>query len=182
MGLPLPMPTGMPRGLDPIPSGWSFLCNYTRKAIRNDEARRGPLPGHEDVVQQVYLEWRQLVGPGEETLANLLEADSLERQALRAIVPRVIGRARYEHNRWQTTSELIDSPAPLDRTSQDWRDLQIDVQGGAGNVRPRERRILELRGQGETFEKIGEELQMSRQRVCEAFNATLDRLRELYSV
>src|SRR5712691_10072111 len=47
---------------DASPQGCHLLCNYTRKAIRNEEQRYGRLADHEDVVHQVYVEWREQVG------------------------------------------------------------------------------------------------------------------------
>ena len=52
--------------------GWQFLSNYTRKAIRNEELRYGPLPDTDDVLHQVLVEWREQAGPGSGALANVL--------------------------------------------------------------------------------------------------------------
>ena len=72
-------------------------------------------------------------------------------------------------------------PAPVKPTEQDWIDMQVDWASGAGRLGPRERQLLELRGQGKTFEEIGSELGLAKQRVCELLNAAIDRLQELYS-
>jgi hypothetical protein len=161
--------------------GWSFMRNYTQKAIRGDEARRGRLPDHEDVVQQVYLEWRLQVGPGEGALAGLLTGESPEREALRVSVPRVIARARYQHNRQRATQELTDRPAPDRPPAREWLDWQIDSARGAGGLSGRDRRIVELRAGGATFEEIAREVGLPKQRACEAFNAALTRLRRVYA-
>jgi hypothetical protein len=168
-------------GPDAVLPGWLFLCNYTRKAIRNDEARRGALPDHEDVQQQVYLEWREEVGAGQGALGNLLRDESPERRALRGVVPRVIGRARYDHNRKKAMLQLVDRASPRSPAGQDCLDARIDRACGVANLSPRERRLLELREQGATFEEIGTELRMSKQRVCEALRAAIGRLRKVYS-
>src|SRR5690349_6864137 len=39
------------------PEGWQFLSNYARKAIRNEELHYGALPDHDDILQQIYVEW-----------------------------------------------------------------------------------------------------------------------------
>src|SRR5262245_40544871 len=51
-------------------AAWLFLRNYARKAIRQEERARGPLPDHPDIIQQIYVEWREGVGPGKDAHAG----------------------------------------------------------------------------------------------------------------
>ena len=165
---------------DAAPQGWHLLCNYTRKAIRNEEQRYGRLADHEDLVHQVYVEWREQVGPAEQAYAGLLDKESAERQILRKTVRRVIDHVRYEQNRQKRTVELFDQEAPANPVEQDWRDVQLDWRlGDVPNAQ--ERQVLELRRQGMTFEEIGSEMGLVKQRVCETFNSVLQQLQELYA-
>jgi DNA-directed RNA polymerase specialized sigma subunit len=167
--------------LRPSSRGYLFLCNYTEKAVRTDEHRRGPLPDHEDIVHQVFVEWREQVGPEEQHLANLLDRESVERQVLRRTVPRVISRARYENNKHADRVGATDLPAQASAPAQDWTDLRIDLEQGVGNLAPHERQILELRRQGKTFDEIGAEVGMAKQRASEICSAVVARLQKIYS-
>ena len=160
--------------------GWQFLGNYTRKAIRNEELRYGPLPDHEDIEHQVFVEWREQVATGEHALSRLLDKESPERLLLRKTVRQVLDRVRYQSQRQQRMVELLDQPAPSSRAGQEWIDLQLDWDQGA-RPNARERQILELRRQGMTFEEIGTELGLLKQRVCELYQDVLDLLQERYS-
>src|SRR5581483_1576897 len=159
---------------------WRFLSNYTRKAIRNEEMKYGGLADHEDIIHQTFVEWRQLVGQQAPSLANLLNKTSIERQLLQKTVRRVIDHTRYEQNRQKKMAELIDQAAPTRAGQQDWVDLKLDWAQGVGNLVPQERRLLELRSQGMTFEEIGSEIGLVKQRVCEMYNSTLERLQNIY--
>jgi hypothetical protein len=161
--------------------GWGFLRNYTLKAIRADERVRGPLPDHDDVVQQVYLEWRQTIGPAEDSLANVLAKTSPEMQALRQTVPRVIDRTRYAFNKRRAMQDLADHAVLNRAADQHWIDLRLDWDGGVGGLTAPERQILELRRGGETLEAIGREMGMSKQWVWDTYQATLSRLQRLYA-
>jgi hypothetical protein len=160
---------------------WRFLSNYTRKAIRNEEIKYGGLPDHEDIIHQTFVEWRQQVGPQATPLANLLDKTSAERQVLQKTVRRVIDHTRYEQNRQKKMAELIDQAAPLKAGHQDWVDLRLDWAQGVGNLVPQELRMLELRSQGKTFEEIGSEIGLVKQRVYEMYHSTLDRLQSIYA-
>ncbi|HLN27377.1 MAG TPA: hypothetical protein VK395_06510 [Gemmataceae bacterium] len=160
---------------------WQFLYNYTRKAIRNEEMKYGGLSDHEDIIHQTFVEWREQVGRQEAPLSNLLNKDSAERQVLQKTVRRVIDHTRYEQNRQKRTLELFDQPAPPNPEEKDWIDLQLDMALGAGNLVPQEMRLLELRRQGMTFEEIGSEIGMVKQRVYEIYSSTLDRLQKIYA-
>jgi RNA polymerase sigma factor (sigma-70 family) len=161
--------------------GLHFLCHYTRKAIRNDEARFGTLPDHDDVVHQVFVDWWEQVGPGQQVFDTLLQKDSLARTVLRKTVRRVLDHLRYEQNRGKRTVELFDIPAPDQGREHEWIDLQLDwAQGGVGPG-PRAKQILDLRRQGMTFEEIGSEMGLLKQRVCELYNAAVEQLQELYA-
>ena len=148
-------------------AGWRFLVNYTRKSIANDEARYGPLPDHDDIVQQTYLMWRQQTGPETTAWNSLFDKDSPERGVLRKTVRQVLDRVRYELRRQQRTLKLYDQAMPAKPLEQDWLDLQIDWDQGDGGLGPRERQALELRRQGMTMEEIGSEMGMVKQRVHE---------------
>jgi DNA-directed RNA polymerase specialized sigma subunit len=166
---------------DPSSQGWQFIERYTRKAIRNDEHRYGALPDHDDIVHQVYLEWRELLGAGSGAYENLLLQDSLERETLRKTVRRVIDRTRYEtqrsHRAGAVEAELVTAcPEPVE-----WIDFRIDVDGGVGGLTARERRVLWLRGEGRTVDEIGTELGMAKQRVSELCQHAIASLRRVYS-
>jgi RNA polymerase sigma factor (sigma-70 family) len=160
--------------------GWHFLHNYTRKAIRNEEQRHGPLRDREDLVHQVFVEWREQVGENDLALGQLLNKDSPERLVLRKAARRVLDHARYVRDRDSQIEGLSDQPAPANSSEAEWRELQMDVSQGAGNLDPRERQLLELRRQGMTLDEIGAEVGLAKQRVCEAFVAIIDRLQALY--
>lgn len=160
--------------------GWHFLHNYTRKAIRNEEQRFGPLRDREDLVHQVFVEWREQVGENDQALGQLLNKDSRERLVLRKTARRVLDHARYVRDRDGRMEDLSDQPAQTNAAESEWRELQIDVSQGAGNLDERERQLLELRRQGMTLDEIGAEVGLAKQRVCEAFVAIIDRLQALY--
>jgi Sigma-70, region 4 len=161
--------------------GWKFLSNYALKAIRNDELRYGPLKDHDDILQQTFVEWRQGIGNQDQAFTNILNRDSPERLFLRKAVRRVIDRARYEQGKQQRVLPLMDQPAPVRSGQQEWLDLQIDWAHGPSRLDPRERQLLELRRQGKTFEEIGADLGMAKQRVFEIYSDTIERLQERYS-
>ena len=85
-----PAPDGQTAGL----AGWRFLYNYTRKAIRNEQLRRGALADSEDLVQQVFVEWWERVGSRDRALSAVLNRDSPEHFLLRKTVRRVLDRFR----------------------------------------------------------------------------------------
>src|SRR5262249_50859353 len=148
-------PTLAPASKHAEQAGWRFLSNYTRKAIRNEELRFGPLPDHEDIAHQVFVEWREQAGPGRGVYRGRLEKDSAQRLLLRRTVRQVLDRARYQSQRQQRTVELLDQPEPPRRTEQEWADVQLDWETGGDAPDARERQVLELRRQGMTFEEIG---------------------------
>jgi hypothetical protein len=168
-------------GLEAATLGLKFFSNYARKSIRNEELKYGRLTDHEDLFNQIYLEWRVQVGNNGQALGNLLNKDSAERQALRKTVRRVLDHERYDQQRQQRMVELLDQPAPVQAGGQEWVDLQLDWSQGVGNLSPLERQILDLRRQGMTFEEIGDDTGLVKQRVFEIFNAALERLQEVYS-
>jgi hypothetical protein len=161
-------------------SAWRFLSNYSRKAISNDEARYGSLPDHEDLIHQIYVEYLQQVRNDDGDLARLTNTDSAERQVLRKTVRRVLDHARYEYAKQRRMVELTDQPASANAAEQDWIDLQIDAATGTLQLGARERRLLELRREGMTFEEIGSEMGLLKQRVCEMYNSTVSNLQEIY--
>jgi RNA polymerase sigma factor (sigma-70 family) len=180
---PLPHQFGESASIeDLVPLGWQFLCNYTRKAIRNDAQRFGRPPDQEEIIQQIFVEWSEQVGASAQSLSNLLDKSSAERQVLRKTVRRVLDHARYEQNRDSRTLQLIDQAAPADPAEQDWRDLQIDLAQGVGRLDAQSRKLLELRSYGKTFEEIGVELGLRKQRVFEIYSAAIDRLQTIYQI
>jgi hypothetical protein len=160
--------------------GWHFLSNYARKAIRNEELHYGTLPDHDDILHQIYVEWREQVGTGDTALTGLLHKDSAERQVLRKAVRRVLDHVRYEQTRGKRVLELHDQPAPVRPAAQEWTDVRLDWALGVGNLDAREKQLLELRSQGKTFAEIGAEMGLLKQRVFEMYSAAIDRLRQVY--
>jgi hypothetical protein len=159
---------------------WDFVRHYTAKAIRNEERVRGQLSGRHDIVQQVYVEWREDVGPAADVHRRVLEKNSPERGALRSTVRRVLDRSRYDEARRRAVpvaDQAIHSPRP----SRDWIDLEIDLSMGVGNLTPLERRILDMRRGGATFEEVGEAVGLSKQRIFEIYDEVIARLSALYA-
>lgn len=160
--------------------GLRFLSNYTRKAIRNEQSRLGSGADADDLVQQVFVEWWEQAGPRPQALSALLNRASPEHGVLRKTVRRVLDHARYERAREGRMMELRDQPAPIKPAEQEWIDLRLDWEAGATGAARRERQLVELRRQGMTFEEIGTELGVPKQRVCEMVNAAVERLQERY--
>jgi RNA polymerase sigma factor (sigma-70 family) len=163
-----------------VASGWQFLRNYTAKAIRTEERRHGRLPDHEDLVQQVFVQWWEQVGARDQALARVLHEESPERLALRKAVRRVLDHVRYERNRDRNRVELFDQPAPANGDEQAWRDLRLDWAQNGRDPSARERHLLELRRQGLTFQEIGDAMGLLKQRVSEMYSAAVERLRDRY--
>src|SRR5205807_915044 len=149
--------------------------------ISNDELKYGALPDHEDLVHQIYVEWREQVGSWNRDLTDLLNKDSAERQVLRKTVRRVLDRARYESTKQRRLVEFIDQPAPTKPEDQDWIDLQIDWTSNSMQLSPREIQMLALRREGKTFEEIGSEMGLLKQRVAEMYNSAFSSLQDLYA-
>jgi RNA polymerase sigma factor (sigma-70 family) len=162
-------------------AAWRFLSNYSKKAISNDEARYGSLPDHEDLIHQVYVEWLQQIRDDNGDLSRVTNTDSAERQVLRKTVRRVLDHARYEYAKQRRMAELTDQPAPSNDAEQEWIDMQIDAVTGTLQLGVGQRRLLELRRQGKTFEEIGSEMGLVKQRVSEIYNSAIDSLREVYA-
>jgi hypothetical protein len=160
---------------------WRFISNYCKKAIHNDELKYGSLVDHEDLVHQVYVEWREQVGNDSASLANLTNKDSTERQVLRKTVRRVLDHARYESSKQRRMVEFSDQPAPVNSADQDWIELQLDWSSGRLQLGPREKQMLQMRREGKTFEEIGAEMGLIKQRVSEMYNAALSSLQQVYA-
>jgi hypothetical protein len=172
--------TGRP--LDPAAQrGLERLCAYAWRSIHNAErVQGGRFLCPEDMVQDIYLAWRELTGPQpeEQALAKLLENDSREMGLLRVAVQRVIARTHYQQARWRRTVGGPPAVAkPGGQEGIDWKDFWESV---VGRLTPREKQILELRKQEKTFAEIGAELGMSKQRVCELFHDVVTRLQNDY--
>ena len=179
-------PAGKP--LDPsAQQGLERLCAYAWHSIHNAERIHGEkFLNPEDVVQEIYVEWRGLVGPQAEdaALCRLLEDGSKEMHFLRVAVQRVIGRTRYQQKQWAKAvaiSQLAGSPPAFARHGEqeriDWEDLWQNV---VSTLAPNEKQILEMRKQGRTFAEIGSVLGMARQRVCETYHCVVARLQKNY--
>ena len=159
---------------------WTFVRNYAAKAIRREEFARGPLPDHGDIIQQIYVEWREEVRAHDDVHTRLLDRDSAERTAFRGAVRRVLDRSRYDAVKQRRLADLTDHEDAPSKPSRDWADVEIDLAQGVGKLTERERDILEMRRWGTTFEEIGAKLGMSKQRVFEAYDALIDRLTTIY--
>jgi DNA-directed RNA polymerase specialized sigma24 family protein len=172
----------VPRGkpLDPVERGYQYLCHYARHSIRAAERRVGPLRDHDDLVQQTCVEWLEQAGPPAEALPRLLEQAPVEMQLLRAVVTRVIARAIYQQKKQSVVLDFNDWPAPGNAVERDWAEFKADCDQGVGNLSRREWQVLDLRRQGKTFEEIGAELRLPRQRVWEVYRAVEARLRRIY--
>jgi DNA-binding NarL/FixJ family response regulator len=110
----------------------------------------------------------------------LLEQAPAEMQLLRAVVTRVIARAVYQQKRRYVVLDFDDWPARGNAAERDWAEFKADCEQGVGNLSRREWQVLDLRRQGKTFEEIGAELRLPRQRVWEVYHAVEARLREIY--
>jgi hypothetical protein len=159
---------------------WSFLHKYALKAIRREECARGPLPDHSDIVQQIYVEWREEVTVHDDVHARLLDRDSAERIAFRGAVRRVLDRSRYDAAKQRRRAEMTDQADAPSATSRDWADMEIDLAQGVGKLTGREREILDMRRWGATFEEIGSKFGLPKQRVFEVYSEVLDRLTTIY--
>jgi hypothetical protein len=174
--------------LDPsAQQGLDRLCAYAWSSIHNAEKAHGEkFLSPEDIVQEIYLEWRGLVGPRpeDEALSRLLQDGSEEMKLLRLAVQRVIGRTRYQQRHWAKGGRF---PKPDCTTGEfarqgeqervDWEDLWENV---VSTLAPNEKQVLELRKQGKTFAEIGSELGMLRQRACETYHSVVARLQTSY--
>jgi DNA-directed RNA polymerase specialized sigma24 family protein len=172
----------VPRGkpLDPVERGYQYLCHYARHSIHAAERRVGPLRDHDDLVQQICVEWLDQAEPPAEALPRLLEQAPAEMRLLRAVVSRVIARAVYQQKKRSVVLDLDDWPAPDNAVEREWAEFKADCEQGVGNLSRREWQVLDLRRQGKTFEEIGAELRLPRQRVWEMYRAVEVRLREIY--
>ena len=160
---------------------WAFVRNYATKAIRREEFARGPLRDHADIIQQIYVEWREGVASGDDAVhSRLLDRDSLERSAFRGAVRRVLDRSRYDEIKQRRNADVTDHEPRDAAPAREWADLEIDLAQGVGQLTDRERAILDSRRSGLTFEEIGAELGMPKQRVFEAYTELMDRLSTLY--
>jgi DNA-directed RNA polymerase specialized sigma24 family protein len=172
----------LPRGapLDPVERGYQYLCQYARHSIHAAERRVGPLRDHDDLVQQICVEWLEQAGPPAEALPRLLEQAPAEMQLLRVVVTRVIARAVYQQKRQHVVLDFNDWPARGNAAERAWAEFKADCEQGVGNLSRREWQVLELRRQGKTFGEIGAELRLPRQRVWEVYHGVQARLREIY--
>jgi hypothetical protein len=172
----------LPRGkpLDPVERGYQYLCHYARHSIHAAERRVGPLRDHDDLVQQVCVEWLEEAGEPAQALPRLLEQAPADMRLLRAVVSRVIARAVYQQKKRSVVFDFSDWPARGNAAERDWVEFKADCEQGVGNLSRREWQVLDLRRQGKTFEEIGAELRLPRQRVWEVYRAVEARLRKIY--
>ena len=160
---------------------WEFLRNYANTAIRREERMRGPLADHADIVQQIYVEWREEVPSGDDVHARLLDARSTERAAFRTTVRSVLERSRYDGAKQRRLAAIAEHEIESKAAPRDWVDLEIDLALGVGRLTFRQRRILDLRRAGMTFDDIGQELGLPKQRVFEEFTDLIERLTAIYA-
>jgi DNA-directed RNA polymerase specialized sigma24 family protein len=139
---------------------------YAWRAVRCHYRLRDP----DDIVQQICLEWLEHAKTTDPTYHDL-----------RGIVSRVIGRAYTQHGKQQRTRELSDQPAPADALQRELKDIQIDRDLGLRDLTDQEWQILELKRQGFTFEEIGSETGMRKQRAHEMYMAAVSYLQERYN-
>jgi hypothetical protein len=171
--------TGQP--LDPVVRGYQYLCNYAHSAIHTAERRVGPLRDHEDIVQQVCVEWLERAGPPDEAFPKLLERRPAEMRLLRETVNRVIARAFYHQKKRDVTVNFTDAPAPEAAAERAWAEFKSDCERGVGHLSRQEWQVLELRRQGKTFAEIGSDTQMSKQQACKIYHAVSARLQKIYA-
>jgi hypothetical protein len=170
--------TGQP--LDPVARGYQYLCNYSHIAIHAAERRVGPLRDHEDIVQQVCVEWLERAGPPDQAFPKLLERRPAEMRLLRETVNRVIARAVYHQKKQDVTVNFTDAPAPEAVAERAWVEFKSDCERGVGHLSRQEWQVLELRRQGKTFAEIGSDTRMSKQQACKIYHAVSARLQEIY--
>jgi hypothetical protein len=159
---------------DPVLQGWFILRDHSLRTIHGDERKYGlSFPEPEDMVHQVTVEWLEQVGPADEAFPTLLDREAREWPVLKKTVRRVIDRVRYDLKKQTRMARVTDMPAPARSSEQDWIDMRIDLDLGVGNLDPQERRILELRRQGQTCDEIGLVMGLSKQRVSEMCKAVV---------
>jgi DNA-directed RNA polymerase specialized sigma24 family protein len=163
-----------------VDEGYRFLCNYARHAIRAAERRLGPLTDHEDIVQEICVEWLEQAGPPAVAFPRLLEQAPVEMGLLRATVSRVIARVAYQQRRGRATHVLADRPAPERAAEREWAEFKSDCEQGVGNLSGQEWQILELRRQGQTFAEVGAAVGLPKQRVWELYQEVIARLQGVY--
>jgi DNA-directed RNA polymerase specialized sigma24 family protein len=159
---------------------WAFLRNYATKAIRREERTRGPLSDHADIIQQIYVEWREEVQSSDDVHGRVLVKESPERTAFQTAVRRVLDRTRYGDMKQRRRVEADEPEARTDETTRAWADMEIDLAQGVGKLTEKERDILDMRRWGLTFEEIGARLGIPKQRAFEAYTEVLNRLSDLY--
>jgi hypothetical protein len=172
------LPVGDP--LEPVAEGYQYLCNYSRNAIHAAERRVGLLSDHEDIIQQICVEWLEKAGPPETAFPKLLEKSPPEMQLLRETVSRVIARAIYHQRKSRVALGITECPAPAKTSERDWTEFKSDCEQGVGHLTQREWHILELRRQGKTFAEIGAEFGILRQRVWEIYHNVEGRLQKIF--
>jgi DNA-directed RNA polymerase specialized sigma24 family protein len=159
---------------------WAFLRNYATKAIRREERTRGPLSDHADIIQQIYVEWREEVPSSDDVHGRVMVKESPERTAFQTAVRRVLDRTRYGDMKQRRRVDANEPEAQTNETTRAWADLEIDLAQGVGRLTEKERDILDMRRWGLTFEEIGARLGLPKQRAFEAYTEVLNRLSDLY--
>jgi hypothetical protein len=171
-------PPGKPQ--DPVAAGYLYLCNYARHAIHTAEGRVGPLPDHDDIIQQICVEWLERAGPPNVAFPRLLDKAPAEMRLLRETVHRVIMRITYQHRKAGVNADLSGWPAPDRPLERAWLDFKSDCERGVGHLTLQEWHVLELRRQGHTFAEIGATIGMPRQRAWEICENVVARLQQIY--
>jgi len=175
----LPLPTGR-EPIDPEAEGYRYLCGYAGHAIRTAERRVGPLRDHEDIIQQICVEWLEQAGPPEKAFPRLLDKAPAEMHLLRGTVNRVIARVVYQQRKRLLIADFTDWAAPSRSAEMDWVEFKSDCEKGVGRLTRQEWQVLELRRQGMSFGDIGCEMGLPKQRVWEVYHAVEARLRKIY--
>jgi DNA-directed RNA polymerase specialized sigma24 family protein len=171
-------PVGKP--IDPVAAGYLYLCNYARQSIHAAERRVGPLHDHDDIVQQICVEWLERAGPPDGAFPRLLDKAPAEMQLLRETVHRVITRITYQQRKGPGHGDLSAWPAPERPAERVWMEFKSDCARGVGRLTEQEWQVLELRRQGYTFAEIGFRMAVPRQRVWEVYHDVVARLQHIY--
>lgn len=155
--------------------GLKYLIHYANKSIRNSKFIHDN--DREDLLQEIFMEWRKGVDDFDQALPQLLDADSAERGLLRDSVYRVFGRYRY-HQKMNAQRLLgeIDVPAPDSPRVQENRDFTLDLQQWMESLPRLEKQVVQLYYfQNMTMEKIGAEVGLPKQRISEIHRRALER-------
>lgn len=151
--------------------GLRYLMNYANKSIRKNRSLSEQ--DHDDLLQDIYMEWWICTGFEVAALPKLLQTDSPERQSLRESIYRVFGRYRYRQTAHRT-ADLNDGDAVDAPLAEDARDFALDMNRWLDNLPDLEAKIIDLYYfQHKTMDEIGAETGLAKQRVSEIHQRAL---------